>query len=476
MNDFKKHFFSVVALILLCHRAVIGDVESIRISGDSTLMGMKIESSYFNDGAFLIETTGARFEYVKGKLKIYQGLEARSRRLLSTIGFDNEPNFVKVESNNDHILFRSNSIDMGIYGDSTCIISPKTNQELSCKGNFKPDYEGRFKGELLLIDDKGGMEIYPQRYESGYEIKSIELGKPDWLADYKLNAGERVMIAAFPGREFDWEKSFRINCVGTGGKATVELYGLGIMPFDSTIKRFSKNFDIIIPVHQSLYKGGGPGGEYVLNNESEFLRLIKTSHQYNMKVVPYTSLFYYYRKFKSVEKYFTEVDRLIEKYGIDGVYVDGLLFDQEPFFIDDKITNYETVRKLRQRFGANGVIVYHGTSLGTPVSTIPNVDTYCDATLYGEGVPFKSVNVSYVRYQVRKYNISNTVGIWLTDQKPSDITPEEIADAIINMNCRDMWGDATFHGKFDNRYLRYLVRLKQLKLDYYKKLRESSQK
>ena len=95
------------------------DVASVSFRGDCTSFGMKIEDSYFNDRAFLIETTGARFEYVKGQLKIYQGLDSASRRMLAEITFENEPNFIKVEVNNDHILFWSEKLNIGIYGDST---------------------------------------------------------------------------------------------------------------------------------------------------------------------------------------------------------------------------------------------------------------------------------------------------------------------------------------------------------------------
>ena len=49
----------------------------------------------------------------------------------------------------------------------------KAKLSINCKGNFKPDYEGHHKGELLLIDDSGGIEIYPQRYEAGYKIKKL---------------------------------------------------------------------------------------------------------------------------------------------------------------------------------------------------------------------------------------------------------------------------------------------------------------
>lgn len=56
--------------ITICNASF--DVSDVYIKGDSTLMGMRIESSYFDNRAFLIETTGARFEYVNGELKLYQ--------------------------------------------------------------------------------------------------------------------------------------------------------------------------------------------------------------------------------------------------------------------------------------------------------------------------------------------------------------------------------------------------------------------
>ena len=50
--------------------------------------------------------------------------------------------------------------------------------------------KGQYKGEILLIDEFGGMEIYPQRYEASYKVGKIELGRKDWVAEYLLNANE----------------------------------------------------------------------------------------------------------------------------------------------------------------------------------------------------------------------------------------------------------------------------------------------
>ena len=64
------------------------DFNDVLIKGDSTLMGMKIEKAYFDSGDFSIETTGAKFEYVKGQLKLYQGLDVNNRRS------NNSPKFI----------------------------------------------------------------------------------------------------------------------------------------------------------------------------------------------------------------------------------------------------------------------------------------------------------------------------------------------------------------------------------------------
>ena len=419
------------------------DVNDISIQGDSTLMGMKIESSYFADGAFLVETTGARFEYVKGELKLYQGLDAVNRRLLSTITFENEPNFIKVESNEDHVLFQSENINIGIYGDSTLIVFPKRNQNLKCLGNFKPDYEGRYKGELLLIDDKGGMEIYPQRYEAGYDIEKIELGRQDWTADYKLNAGERVMIAAFPGRTFDWEKSFNSNIIvtcGSMGRGTGNPYGQ--MPADSTIQQWSSTFKIVVMFYFGLYTNAVPQGPYLVANVAEFRRFIAACHNNKMQAAAYASLFYWRHHHPKEEddQFYDQIRSLKDIYGIDGIYVDGLTFDSGIYKTDDKIANWEMVRRLRQFFGPAGVVVCHNTNIGTPVATIPNVDSYCDAVVTGENVAFNDLNEPYINYQVRKYGISNTQGIWYIGTHPEQITRRQIIDKVIAMNGREWWG------------------------------------
>lgn len=481
MNLLKVLLVFVLTLCGVC--SANHDVSSVLFRGDCTGFGMKIEGVYQTDGAFLVTTTGARFEYAAGELKIYQGLgNDIDRRLLATMTIGDVNEFEKVESNGDHVLFWSEKLNIGIYGDSTCIIAPKEKLDISFKGNFKPDYEGRYEGELLLIDDLGGMEIYPQRYEAGCKVKRIELGKEDWVAEYTLEADERVIIAAFPGREFDWEKSFKSNIVSTCGSMGLGLGNpYGQMPSDFTIRRWSINFDIITMFFTGLYKKDNlykrprPGGPYIVANEAEFRRFLRTSREAGMKVAVYCSLYYYAHKYKDFEEFYEQIKALRDSFGVDGVYIDGLAVDGEGHRIDDKIANWEMVRRFRQLFGPNGVIVYHGTSLGSPVATVPNIDVYCDATLNGEGVAFRSVNDPYIRYQVRKYGISNTIALWKTGPHPSSITYKDIIDATMTMNGRKRWGGYVLTKKPPPRnryvwptklspdYMHYLEQLEKLK-------------
>jgi hypothetical protein len=111
----------LLAFILVCTAACSAsrDVASVSFRGDCTSFGMKIVSVYFDDGAFLIVTTRARFEYAAGELKIYQGLGSDvDRRLVATMTIRDVNEFEKVESNDDHALFWSEKVNIGIYGDS----------------------------------------------------------------------------------------------------------------------------------------------------------------------------------------------------------------------------------------------------------------------------------------------------------------------------------------------------------------------
>ena len=446
------------------------DVSSVSFRGDCANYGMRIEDSYFDKGAFLIVTTGARFEYVPGELKIYQ--ELQDKRLLATIEISGSPEFEKVEASEDHILLWSESLTIGIYGDSTCIVAPKAKLELKCTGNFKPDYEGRHKGELLLIDDSGGIEIYPQRHEAGYDLKMIQLGRKDWVVDYLLNASEQVMIAAFPPRKFNFQQSCSNRIVHTGGiHIKASDTSMGFLPPDNVIEAWSKYTNIICIHGSGLYPGKknwgkssynwfrdrGPGkwcfgGPYNPVKPSELHRVVVTAHKLGMKVVVYSSPFYYYKS-NDQDAFFEDVQKIYNDYNLDGIYVDSLYYDKRyrgGGILDDKIANWELMRRLRKLVGPE-CILYYGSGDRTEVGVMPNIDALCDFVINGEAVKFTDFNDAYIQYQVRKFRISNTIGMIKASRRPADMSDEYVLDKMLSMNGRARWvayPSLGSHGKY----------------------------
>jgi len=133
-------------------------------------------------------------------------------------------------------------------------------------------------------------------------------------------------------------------------------------------------------------------------------------------------------------------------------------------------------RRLRQLFGSEGVIVFHGTHGGSEVSTVPNIDTYCDVTLYGENVAFKSFDDPYIKYQVRKYGISNTIAIMAPGTQIRGISKKDLIDAMLKMNGRHFWwGEGVRTGQPPPNFWKtkpgpefqyYMTQLKKLEKSY----------
>ncbi len=439
------------------------DVNSVLIRGDGTNIGMKIKNVVFNKDAFLISTTGARFEYIAGTLKIYQGLgDELSRRLICSIKIKRPEVFENVESNEDHVLLSAKNINIGIYGDSTCILAPKTKTDVSFEGNFKPDYEGRHKDSFVLIDNTGGIGIYPQRHESGYKTGQVKLGEKNWSVNYQLNPNQRVMISTFPPRKFDFEKSCRNRIAHTGGIFIKKTNtSTGILPSDDVIKQWGKYINIICIHCTGLYPHSGVmgrssyswfskripgmwsfGGPYKPVKPSELHRVVKTAHSLGMKVVVYSSPFYYYKS-NDADAFFDDVKQIVTKYNLDGMYVDSPYRDKvypTGAILDDKIKGWELMRRIRQLIGPDGILYYHGSGDRSPVAAVPNIDALCDFTLYGENVPFNSFKDDYIQYQVRKFGISNTIGMIKADRKPPGMNNEEIIRQMLAMNGRMRWG------------------------------------
>lgn len=434
---FIRHFFMVV-LATVFSLSIGSQSQALELGtarGDSTYAGMAIKAASAFNGQFRVLTTGTAFEFQNNILKISQGLD--KKRELAFLQLPTQEKFSIVESHADHVVLHGKVVDLTIYGDSTCIFMPLQRTSLTINGRFKPQYVGRYLGELLLIDDIGGMEMSTTNNSESTDIHFIDQNSKSWKAIYRLGSGERLMISAFPGKPFDWDKSFNSNIVFTQA-----AYGrkYGLMPPNWLFIKWSQYFNVVILWHVGLYrpvKGQAAyAGPYEIANPYELNRAVEIAHRVGLKVALYTSYYYFMQKHQDDEAYFNQIRNLMECFKIDGVYIDGLLSETSGHKNGQLFSNWEMIRRLRQLFGSEGVLVYHGTAFGHQVASMPNVDVYCDATLNGENVPFNTFDDPYVQYHVRKYGISNTVALWKPGPHPKVITDREIIDTVLNMNGR----------------------------------------
>ena len=186
MRKILIYFLLFVISPVLGNAKVDYDVNNVSIKGDSTLMNMKITSSYFADGAFLIETTGARYEYVPGELKVYQGLGS-NKRLLATVTFDQSVSFKKVADTNEQVLFWSEKLNAGICADSTCMLAVKTDVSFNVAGNFVPLQQITEGNPLLMADDTGSIGI---SNTANYTAKVTSSKLKNWSVSYTLKANQ----------------------------------------------------------------------------------------------------------------------------------------------------------------------------------------------------------------------------------------------------------------------------------------------
>jgi hypothetical protein len=152
------------------------------IHDESAIMGMVVDEVNQYGHRFYVKTTGSEFNFIDSTLHVSQLLSIN--RDIVIMRFEKNEKFDLVEKTFDHVVFRSDLFEIAIYRDSTCIIRCADKSRISFEGQFNPRYIGRFRGELLLIDDKGGVGLCSDLNNKDYHI-DFECNKnAEWRALY----------------------------------------------------------------------------------------------------------------------------------------------------------------------------------------------------------------------------------------------------------------------------------------------------
>ena len=308
-------------------------------------------------------------------------------------------------------------------------------------GNFIPDYSALKNGNILLIDETGGIGLYPYRGLRNTEMTNFS--RKEWKVDYVLDPFGRILVSVFPPRRFNHTQALEERIVHHGIPDAPEIIK-GELPLPSPFPsgdeiEASKKYASVLVLHERIWKGKRDGPlktiqdvledsayasfDYVPRDRKELIRVIKKARSLGMKVLPYMSPFYSLAKGKD---FLDRVEAVLTEYRVDGVYLDGISADV--------LYSYQMIRDLRALL-KDKVIYYHctNTPLLSPNIYCPFIDAYADYILRAENIA--SFDDKYLRYVVSGYNISNSIGHVCYSTYPLDFI-SKLASKILAVNAR----------------------------------------
>ncbi len=320
-----------------------------------------------------------------------------------------------------------------VHPDSLLEVFATSPLDITVSSGLDARYQADTQGHLLLIDELGGIGMYPCRGLRDRELSRTGDGQTsEWKVRYLLERDARFLFSVFPPREFELDQYYD-ECIVHHG--TIQPWVVPPFPTDDMIEKAREHTRVLV-LHEGLWAGkltraGRPvetvadlyaEGAYVSHDfeafdEAELVRTVRTAHRLGMKVIPYMSP--YYASARGRVFWHNVKDRLAQ-YEMDGLYFDGISHDI--------LESYDTIRAARNVVG-DGSLYVHCTS--DPVSKslfCPFIDTHADYILRAEHAT--ALSDSYLRYVISGTNISNAIGHLCYYDFPVDVLRKTIEKAL----------------------------------------------
>ena len=474
---------TVVELPEVTDVPVYAEGEGVTFRGGAGDLDMKLVSAEENDELITVCSTGAEYVFNKKEATITAsqriGLKLKISSWRSSIPFDDLTIKSKTEK---ECVISCPEVTFGVQLDGMLFLTPhKQNIGLTCTSEIAGIWNKFAFGFLTVADDYGGFTVTPDLPEgtgklcdykiltenldftqttfdnslglyNGNEnpyLSQVSNAKVGWQIAWTISPGERLAISTFPPREYDWEKSFEMTYRNMDWNSSMSQYVDDYNDFDvRAIVMFNA-------ADRGYATEWGPHWTYnAPGRETAFKEHITAGKAAGMKMLTYAPAYFYFDK-SSPDRYITEVARLKNRYGLDGIYSDGTPSEHQ------WVTAYEESRMLRELF-PDGVLIVHQTGVpangGPPLSSaahfIPAVDTYWNATLKAETVGMRGITSPTARYTLSQYNAANVVGItkgdawnYVDSEGKNQVIPQADRDLIIlekNGRARITMHDATF--------------------------------
>lgn len=408
--------------------------------------GMRVESAALQDQSIRIVTTGAEIllDPARGEVTFTQrighprpvaalslGQPIRGARIVQST-----PGLALITSEQPKMTIRVN-------GDSLFMLHVHEPLPTAVRSAITPAWNASFGTNHLLVDEWGGFGLYSSRTQQDEEYDP----SGPTVATYPLAADDVLWVGVCPPKPYDWNRSLTDNVV---------LHGSGTLayPPDEVLRSFQAHGNIVMLTSEvMLWKDWNLDFVPRLGAE-EFARVRDTLHGMGMKLVVYTSPFYFfpgtslvntamneYPDFKTtffprgsmtgenMGLFMRAISRVMHDLKPDGFYFDGQ-------YGDNAAALYALARETRTLIGEDGIQEWHSTfELGLEGDCyVPHADAYVDFNFRGEGAKDRYKDFNYLRFFVSGYNIHNSVGV-ICNNYGVGVTPE-LARDVLRANAR----------------------------------------
>ena len=395
---------------------------------------MKVENVTASPDKTVVTTTGATFTFTTANATIQCAQRIGKKRDVLTITLGEgalKGLGIKAKDTGAVILESAGGVVAKVNCDSLLMLRSRAGGVVTCRLGVKEEANYHVRSNRLWLDRFGAVGVYP--------IDKVGLDKDSDRRDspsYRLAAGGEIWISIGPPRPYPWKESLELRLVWQGSWETPEQ----AVPSDDKIRGYvGRGSLLLLQGEPMLWKSWKKAYEPRL--PKELRRVLDTSHKLGLRVMVYTSPFYFTKGTKgkyvwlgeNLGLYLGALESYLGQYpDTDGIYFDGI-------YGHSVKNTYICCRATREMIGDDRVLLVHSTGNapgggGGQFSFNPAADTWANAQLRGEHLGF-NLGSEWLRYFVSCYQTSNAIGLVCNNAGYYVPTKREV-EMTLRANCR----------------------------------------
>lgn len=405
--------------------------------------GMKVESVVAQDNAVRILTTGAEIvvDNTAGVILLQQRIG--HARPVAALRIGTPLSGVQVTHQGEgfaRITVEKPKMTLRVNGDSLLLLQAHEALPVAVERKIQPAWHASWKTNHLVVDELGGFSLYCSDLAQNDSFDPLQTD----LSHYTLSVDAVLCAGVCPPRAYPWDRSFQEHVVWHW---SAEL----AYPSDAELKTWQEHGNVVLLQSEVLLWKDWNLDFVPRLGVAEFERVRNTIHDLGMRMIVYTSPFYFL-KGTSQEKqavndkpgacpgnitngenmplFLDAIRRVMRDLKPDGLYFDGQ-------YIENPAALYALARESRRIVGEDGLLEWHSTGEVGSFSSrmyMPHADAYTDIQLRGECQDAAYSDFDYLRFVVSGYNVHNVVGV-LCNNSGKMLTMPTL-DALLQVNGR----------------------------------------